>query len=444
MYLLYSFLLTIGFIILLPRFAIDAFRSGKYVTGLKQRLGNLPQINSTNNSVIWLHCVSVGEARAAQSLARALLDRFPASRLVVSTTTVTGQQVANEIFAGQAAAVFYFPIDWAWTVRRALRAIQPSVVLIMETERECRKKQIPVALLNGRISNKSFQRYKLIHPFIRRVLDDLTCAMMQSPEDAGRIRELGVKEERVKVSGNLKFDSASATPNAHLTSEFGERFNFSDRQPLIVAASTHAPEEAMIVEAFKQTRTSHPEVRLLIAPRHPERFQEVARLLAASGFTWARRSDPPSGEDANCDVVLLDTVGELGAVYSLAEMVFVGGSIVPHGGHNLLEPAAQGVCTITGPYTHNFAWITKAMLQEEALIQLPETSDFAAELASTMDRLLSDEKLRREIGARARSVCQRNRGATEKTVEMISQLIASPAPAGQSIPFSTLRATAAK
>jgi 3-deoxy-D-manno-octulosonic-acid transferase len=425
MYLLYSFLLTIGFIILLPRFAIDAFRSGKYVTGLKQRLGNLPQINSNNNSVIWLHCVSVGEARAAQSLVRALLDRFPASRLVVSTTTVTGQQVANEIFAGQAAAVFYFPIDWAWTVRRALRAIQPSVVLIMETElwprlfRECRKKQIPVALLNGRISNKSFQRYKLIRSFIRRVLGDLTLAMMQSPEDAGRIRELGVKEERVKVSGNLKFDSASAAPNAYLTSEFGERFNFSDHQPLIVAASTHAPEEAIIVEAFKQTRTSHPEVRLLIAPRHPERFQEVGRLLAASGFTWARRSDPPSGEDADCDVVLLDTIGELGAVYSLAEIVFVGGSIAPHGGHNVLEPAVQGVCTITGPYTHNFARITKAMRQEEALIQLPESSDFAAELASTMNRLLSDEKLRREIGARARSVCQRNRGATEKTVEVI-------------------------
>src|SRR6185436_15961171 len=180
MYLLYSLLLTLGFVLLFPRFLIDAFRNGKYVTGLGQRLGNLPQIDSDNHSIIWLHCVSVGEARAAQSLVRQLLQRFPAARLVVSTTTVTGQQVAKEIFAGQAASVFYFPIDWAWTVRRALRAIQPSVVLIMETElwprlfRECRRKKIPIALVNGRISNKSFHRYKLIRPFIRRVLDDLT------------------------------------------------------------------------------------------------------------------------------------------------------------------------------------------------------------------------------------------------------------------------------
>jgi 3-deoxy-D-manno-octulosonic-acid transferase len=449
MYLLYSFLLTLGFILLLPRFVIDAFRSGKYVTGLGQRLGRLPQVSSNNHTIVWLHCVSVGEARAAQSLVRALIDRFPATRLVVSTTTVTGQKVAHEIFGKQAAAVFYFPIDWAWTVRRALRAIRPSVVLIMETElwprlfSECRRKQIPVALVNGRISDKSFRRYRWIRSFIGPVLDDLTLAIMQSPDDAKRIRDLGVSEEKLRVSGNLKFDSAHVALDQDLTRELRERFTF-DSGPLIVAASTHAPEEELMLAAFKRARESHPDARLLIAPRHPERFQEVAGLLEKSGLRWSRRSEPASTRDSTSDVVMLDTIGELGAIYSLADLVFVGGSIARHGGHNVLEPAAQGVCTITGPYTQNFAWITNAMLNEEALVQLPESANLAEELSSIINQLLSDEKRRREIGARARSVCQRNQGATEKTIEMISQLIATPTPDVAPVPFSTLSATTAK
>ena len=447
MYLLYSFLLTLGFIILLPRFVIDAFRSGKYVTGLGQRLGKLPQLVSNNHSIIWLHCVSVGEARAAQSLVRALLDRFPTMRLVVSTTTVTGQKVAHEIFGKQAAAVFYFPIDWAWTVRRALRTIRPSLVLIMETElwprlfSECRRKQIPVALVNGRISDKSFQRYKWIRAFIRRVLNDLTLAIMQSPEDAERIQELGVSEVKLRVSGNLKFDSASVAIDQNLTRQFRERFKFNGG-PSIVAASTHQPEEEVILAAFQRTRQSHPNARLMIAPRHPERFQEVAGLLANSGLTWSRRSQPESARDGNSDVVLLDTIGELSAVYSLADLVFVGGSIAPHGGHNVLEPAAQGVCTITGPYTQNFAWVTNAMLKEEALVQLPESADFPGELSSIINQLLSDDQRRREIGARAKLVCRRNQGATEKTIEIISQLLATPPAQAETVPFSTLATTA--
>lgn len=450
MYLLYSILLTLGFILLLPRFVIDAFRSGKYVTGLGQRLGNLPKTGPDNHSVIWLHCVSVGEARAAQSLVRALLGKFPSSLLVVSTTTVTGQKVAQEIFSGQASAVFYFPIDWGWTVRRALRAIRPSVVLIMETElwprlfRECQRKQIPVALMNGRISDKSFRRYQWIRSFIHQVLNDLTLAVMQSPADAQRIKDLGLSEDRVIVSGNVKFDSANVATNQAVTREIRRRFNFTGAKPLILAASTHGPEEEVLLAALRRIRGIHPDARLLLAPRHPERFQEVAGLLASSGFTWARRSEQESAQDANCDVVLLDTIGELGAAYPLADLVFVGGSIAPHGGHNVIEPAAQGLCTITGPHTHNFSWVTNAMLDEEALIQLPESPDFAGELASVMQQLLSDPNRRREIGTRAKSVCQSNQGATEKTLALISPLITAPANLGESIPLSRLPATAAK
>src|SRR5712692_1255255 len=335
MYLLYSLLLTLGFIALLPRFAIDAMRSGKYVTGLRQRLGRLPAINPTGKQVIWLHCVSVGETQAARSLVRALRTEFPNHCLVVSTTTVTGQQVARKIYANDAALVFYFPIDLAGVVRRVLRTVQPSAVLIMETElwprllRECRARQIPVALLNGRISGASFSRYKLIRPFMRRVLNDLTIALMQSEKDAARIRELGMPAERMTLPGNLKFDSAGTPTDERVTADLRKRFGFDGTRPLIVAASTHAPEERVAIEALKQMKHSDQSrgTRLLIAPRHPERFGEVASLLESSGLTWSRRSVERSEHDTSCDVVLLDRVGELRAVYPLAQIVFVGGSI---------------------------------------------------------------------------------------------------------------------
>ncbi len=195
MYLIYSLLLTIGFLVLLPRFAIDALRTRKYVTGLRQRLGRIPNLAASDRQVIWLHCVSVGETEAARPLARALRERFPSHRLVVSTTTVTGQQVAHKAFAQDAAAIFYFPIDWAWTVRRVLRALNPSVLLIMETElwpnllRECRRRSIPVALINGRISPKSYHRYQRIRAFMQPVLHDLSLAFMQSENLIVQLRQ---------------------------------------------------------------------------------------------------------------------------------------------------------------------------------------------------------------------------------------------------------------
>ena len=449
MYLLYSLLLTLGFIVLLPRFAIDALRSGKYVTGLRERLGSLSPAN-LENPIIWLHCVSVGETQAAQSLVHALRERFPAFRLVVSTTTVTGQQVARALYRERAASVFYFPIDWAWTVRRVLRIFHPSAVIVMETEvwprlfRECGRQGIPIALMNGRISDRSFRRYKWVRAFIRRVLNDLTLAAMQSDEDANRIRELGLAEERIIVSGNLKFDSASVSVKEALTNEIRSRFAFDGKRPLLVAASTHAPEESIVLEAFKQTRLSHPTARLLFAPRHHERFDEVAALLEASSLKVARRSAPPSSEDAQCEVVLLDTIGELRAVYPLADIVFVGGSISPNGGHNVIEPATHGVCTITGPHTRNFAAVTKAMCDAGALIQLPETADSVAELVSVISKLLLDEQYRLAVGERARAVCRHNQGATERSIDLISQILAAHPKAEPGVPFSALSVTAAK
>jgi len=454
MYLLYSLLLTVGFLAMLPWFAVDAFRTRKYITGLRQRLGRLPAITLDPRPLIWLHCVSVGETEAARPLVRALLDKFPSYRLVVSTTTVTGQRIAWDAFGHDAAAVFYFPLDWAWTIRRVLRTLQPAAVLIMETElwphllRECHRRAIPVALINGRISITSFGRYRLIRPFIRGVLNNLSIALMQSEQDAGRIRELGMPPDRVLMPGNLKFDSAEGSIDDTTTENLRRRFGFDGTKLLIVAASTHDPEEQAVIDAFKQIKNAQTsyQARLLIAARHPERFGEVAELLQSSGLTWSRRSAPAQAEDSNSEVVLLDTIGELRAVYALADVAFVGGSIAPHGGHNILEPGAQGVCVITGASMHNFAAITQAMLQANAIIQLPQVSASAAyrELANALNSLLSDNSLRRDIGQRAQVVCDRNRGASERTLQIIAGLLESRNPAGASIPFPALSLTATK
>jgi 3-deoxy-D-manno-octulosonic-acid transferase len=453
-YLLYSLLLTVGFILMTPRFLLDALRSGKYVTGLRQRLGSLPALRTSNHPLIWLHCVSVGETEAARPLVRALRERFPEYRLAVSTTTVTGQQVARRAFSDD-ATIFYFPIDWAWVIRRGLTRLQPAAVLIMETEvwpnllRESRRRSIPVAIVNGRISQRSFSRYRMVRPFMRRVLGNVSMAIMQSQEDGNRIRELGMPPERTIVAGNLKFDNAeTALTDTHAAAQLRDRFQLDSGELLLVAASTHSPEERIAIEAFRKIRQSNDtrKLRLLIAPRHPERFSEVAELIRGSGLKWARRSAAAVESDSSCDVILLDSVGELRAVFQFAGIAFIGGSIARHGGHNVLEPAAQGVCVITGPHTNNFNAVMRLLLDEDAIVQLPEVpeSQSSGQLASALTELLTADERRRAIGNRAKAVTERHRGATEFTIKTISSLIDSHAQANHAIPFSAVELTPAK
>jgi 3-deoxy-D-manno-octulosonic-acid transferase len=433
MYFLYSLLLGVGVLLLLPRFLLDAARHGKYAAGLGERAGRLPPFDAGGRPVLWLHCVSVGETQAARPLVKRLLEEFPGHALVVSTTTRTGQRVAREAFGAQAALVCYFPFDWAWTVRRALRRVNPSAVLVMETElwprflRECRRTGVPVAVVNGRLSEKSFGRYRLVLPFVRRMLADLSLALMQTEADAARIRALGLVPERVRVTGNVKFD-LEEPGDAPLTDELRQRFRLGPgRRPLVLAASTHEPEERLLVEALKLTggtaEWSRP--RLLIAPRHPERFGEVAALLEKSGLAWARRGGPPRDGDAECEVILLDSIGELRAVYPLAELVFVGGSLAPVGGHNVLEPALSARCVVTGPHTFNFERVVASLLERDALVQMPDmpVGEVAPALARLFRELLSDEERRRGVGARARQVLEENRGATALTVELLAPLL---------------------
>lgn len=434
MYFVYSLLLTVGFIVLLPRFLFDAFQHGKYVAGFRERLGKLSGIESHRRPVVWIHCVSVGESQAARPLVRSIRQRFPNHVLVISTTTLTGQNLARELFKHEAARIFYFPFDWRWTVRRALKAINPSAVLIMETELwpgfllEAHRQGIPVAIVNGRISQQSFRRYKWIRGFVSQVLECLRVGIMQTEADAERIRCLGLPADKVFVSGNLKFDAGAMPSSSTLAGELQRRFNIADAAPLILAASTHAPEERIMLEAFHRLKNSSSQkIRLLLAPRHPERFADVASLLDDSGLTWTRRSDPSSAIDQTCDAILLDTIGELPAIYSLAAVVFVGGSIANSGGHNILEPAAVGAAIVTGPHTHNFDGIVTVFAENHAIVQLPVLSAGQADsaLENVFSELLNDKGHRRELGQRAKHLVAQNQGATERTLDLLEPLLMS-------------------
>src|ERR1051326_3046132 len=435
MYLAYSLLLSLGLLLFSPYFLFQALAHRKYIDGLRERLGFIPPLN--RQPVIWLHCVSVGETQAARPLVERLRHEWPQHALVVSTVTLTGQKLARDLFRTQAARVFYFPFDWRWSVRRVLRAINPAVVLVMETElwpnflRECRTREVPVAVVNGRISRKSFARYRRVRFFLRRVLEDVTIAVMQSEKDAARLRELG--GTKVVVAGNLKFDVGIVDLQPDLRSRFGLKAD----APLVLAASTHAPEEKIVLDSFKRLRRTVDaeealRARLMIAPRKPERFAEVAALIEASGLSWARRTSAPQATDTDAEVILLDTIGELPSVYEFATVVFVGGSIVDRGGHNVLEPAAHGVAVVTGAHTHNFHAIVDLLNEANAIVQLPpvEGAEAVATLTEVFQRLLIDTEWRRGLGARAKQIVDDNQAAVERTMKMIAPLFSASQSAG--------------
>ena len=427
---LYSIVLTLGFFILLPRFIFDAITKGKYAAGFTQRLGFLPEYDAKGRKVVWLHCVSVGEANAALPLAKKIKQEFPQVSLVVSTTTNTGQKVARSSYAHIADLVFYFPFDWRWTVRRALRHIDPSVVLLTETElwfnfiRESYKRDARVCIVNGRLSERSYKHYSWAKRFMKRMLSYVDLALMQTNADATRLMSLGARGSKVKVTGNLKFDYDSADETSPLTAEFRERFGIADGLPLILAASTHDPEERYMLESL-DGELGH-SCRLMLVPRHPERFAAVEQLLRERGYTCVKRTSPASEADRSADVILLDTVGELRAAYPLAEIVFVGGSLIAHGGQSVIEPAFAGKAIITGPYTHNFAAVVSEFLSLGALRQTPVAPDefqISERLSEEIVDLLGNGESRIELGNNARNAVMKNRGSVDKTLKFLEPLI---------------------
>jgi 3-deoxy-D-manno-octulosonic-acid transferase len=474
MYFLYSFALSILFLLLLPYFIFQAIAHGKYFRSFRERIGKLPDaINDQAKPTLWVHTVSVGEFNAARPLLERLKKRFPQFRLVVSTTTMTGQALARKEFPEKLDAVFYFPFDWKFAVRRALDAVNPAAVIILETElwpnflRQCKRRDIKTVIVNGRISPRSFARYSRIRGFISRVLNDASLLIMQSEDDAWRVRALGADDLHVRVCGNLKYDVVmrgqesedrnhkveTQNPKAEmhnsksttLRQDLDTQLNLSAAEHLIVAGSTAPEEEAILLKSLRDIRHQKglENVRLLIAPRHPERFDEVADLIAASKFTVARRSkkdvagstdgllQPEPHKDApqnpaspTPDVILLDTIGELASVYEFASVVFVGGSLVAKGGHNILEPAAFAKPIIVGPHTENFRQIIADFAQANAVVQIQAKSEDAGKLFTReMIRLLTDSEAAQAMGERAASLLLKNRGATDCALAEIEKLL---------------------
>jgi 3-deoxy-D-manno-octulosonic-acid transferase len=438
MRLIYSFLLALAFIALLPYFIFQALFNRKYLSNLRQRLGILPrslnaQPGSNLRPTIWIHAVSVGETLTAKPLLTALRAQFPDHRLLLSTTTATGQAVAQSR-APEADGVFYFPFDWKFSVRRALDVINPTIVILMESELwlnflgECKSRRIPVIVVNGRISDRSFARSQKFGFLTKWLYCDVTRFIMQSRVDADRAVALGAPSERVVVSGNLKYDVGNAgvaRKGDETASGIDETFGLSSA-PLIIAGSTTEGEEETVLAAFDGLRKEQAfeSVRLLIAPRHPERFDVVARLLETTGLRFTRRSIP----DRSCrtaDVILLDTVGELAALYRLATIVFVGGSLVPKGGHNILEPALYAKPIIVGPHMENFREIAREFLQRDALIQLCGAAEqsLTRELQEAFMALLHRKEYAETLGSNARRAVDENRGATARTVQVISEYL---------------------
>ena len=427
MYFLYSLAYSIGFLLMLPAFLLNR---QKYASGFRQRLGNYSEFKPDDRKVIWLHCVSVGETNAARPLVDRVREAFPDDRLIISTTTRTGQELAKKIFVEKADAIIYLPFDWRFSVRRGVRHFKPSLVLLMETEiwprfiHEAKRSGAKIAIVSGRLSENSFRRYSKIRPFISRVLADVDLALMQTGNDAERLVSLDIKEKKVETIGNLKFDQVTRSTGSELTEYFRRRFGISNDMPLIIAASTHDSEEEFVLDSL-EGELGH-SCRLMIAPRHPERFDQVETVLENSPYRFVRRSSSESTADKAVEIVLLDSIGELRSAYPLAEIVFVGGSLIPHGGQSILEPAFEGKAIVTGPYTHNFDSVVNELLENDAIRQIAKSQDsrIRGRLKEEFVLLLENEQRRTELGQNAAFVMARSGGdATARTVTLLRRLM---------------------
>jgi len=376
----------------------------------------------------WIHAVSVGEALAAAPLVEAIHRVWPTLPLVVTTVTATGARVARDRYAGIATHRF-FPLDLPGAVRRTIAAIDPAFFVCMETElwpntlRALAARGVPTLIANGRLSDRSFRRYRLAGRFMRRVLDDVRIFAMQSDEDARRMLALGARPERVVVTGNLKHEPAADPPGA--TQLWRRLLGLGRDQRVWIAGSTHRGEEEQVLDAHGRALAECPGLALVLAPRHPERVGEVAGLVAARGWTPVRRSALPAGSRPlnGRTIIVLDTVGELAQLYSIADVVFVGGSLVPAGGHNMLEPAFRRKPVLFGPHTENFREPAGLLRDGGAALVVHD----AGELGSALSRLLADAELRERLGAAGHAAVVSRHGAVRETMELLTRLVTGEA-----------------
>ena len=394
---------------------------GKYRRDIAERFGGVAPWEGPATPV-WLHAVSVGEATAAAPLARLLVSRHPEVPLIASTTTETGRAVAEQRIA--AARFVFFPLDFRWAAARALTRLRPRLVLLTETElwpnflAACAAQRIPVVLINGRISPRSFPRYRLVRRWFGRVLQDVRLFCMQSAADADRILALGAPAERVTVTGNLKYD-LPALEQAVDVPAIRAGLGLPPLSRLVIAGSIHRGEDGPVIEAFRSAAATRRDLCLLVAPRHPERLEEVERLVAKAGVPCVRRSRLPAESARAGGVILLDTMGELARLYAAASVVFVGGSLIPHGGQNILEPAAYGRPILHGPHMGNFAEMRDRFREADAALQVAD----GPALAEGLQVLLDDAARAERMGQAGRAIVEAQRGATRRTADLVGALL---------------------
>ena len=440
MYFFYRILTAAGMFILAPYFALRGWRAGEPSRVLRERLGSLPPEIAAQAAPkaggtlpgagpVWIHAVSVGEVLAAKPLIEGLRQRFPGRAIFVSTTTETGQRLARERLQS-ADGIFYFPFDWVVPVRRALRAIQPALVIIMETEiwpnflREARRAGVPVIFANARISEKSFARFKrwefLVGAFFARTMRDAQLFLAQTPEDSSRLLALGADQDRIEVTGNLKYD-AEPPAIGHFGTWIDQQIRRQDRWPVLVAGSVVAGEEDAVLAAYDLVQRQWRHTLLILAPRKPGQFDTAAEIVAAGGWKVVRRTqlDSAASLDDDTDVLLLDSIGELAGLYSLADATFVGGSLTPAGGHNILEPAWFERPPVFGPSMENFREMAEQFLDAHAGVQVTSGQG----LGKVWIQLIQDDKMRERMGKSARAISERNRGATERSLDRIAGVL---------------------
>jgi len=424
-YLLYSLSLAAGLLVSLPYWLYQILRHGKYRTGFAARIGRVPARFATPSSpprqVIWVHAVSVGEVLAVSGLVEQTRRNFPQHCVLVSTTTDTGQQLARKRFGEE--NVFYFPMDFAFAIRAYLRALQPELVVLAETEfwpnflRLAHASGARIAVVNARISDRSWPRYRRFRWALRRMLMNVDLFLTQTREDCARLESIGAESGRMQVTGNLKFDVSLPAPPP-IVESLRQSLVEEHAGPVLVCGSTVDDEEPPLLKAFENLRVAHPRAVMILAPRHPERFDPVAILIRQLGIASVRRSQW-MGQPLAGGVLLVDTIGELAALYALADVAFVGGSMVPRGGHNIIEPAQHGVAIVTGNHTENFRDIV-GLFQSRDAVRIVSL----AELPLTLMQLLADDAERLALGRRALETIRSQMGATSRTMDALKTLVA--------------------
>ncbi len=430
-YFLYSLLLFLVLILSAPWWLFEIWRHGKYRTGWSERLGRVPDhlLSRASEHTIWVHAVSVGEVLAITHVVEQLKRELPTGRVVVSTTTDTGQKLARQRFGEN--NVFYLPLDLSFAVRPYLQALRPQMLVLAESEfwpnllRWAQLSGASVAVVNARISDRSLPGYLRFRGLLRPMMHNIDLFLAQSDEDARRLIQIGAPSDRVEVSGNLKFE-VKPPQKSRIVATVLDAVHRQEISPVIVAGSTLEGEETALLDVFRQLQSRYPNALLVLAPRHPERFDRVADLISSSGFPFQRRSSWNGGCPIARGIFLLDTIGELAGLYEFADIAFIGGSLVPRGGHNVLEAAQFGTAILVGPSTENFRDIVETFQHADALRVVTPQS-----LAATVLQLLENHDERAALGARALQVLRSQQGATEKTVTALLRLLNAELPTAE-------------